>query len=218
MRRRNGLLGMSIPEDIATRLRTGDPRQRALLVVDMQVDFMPGGALPVPEADRLVPLINAYVAAFADAGALLIFSRDWHDPAHESFRSQGGPWPVHCVAGSDGAAFAPGLHVPPSALIVSKGVEPRSNGYSAFEATRLAETLAQRGVRELFVAGVATDYCVRASVLDARAAGLQVNVLADAIAGVDVRPGDSDRALAEMQAAGARVLGGAPHNEHAASR
>ncbi len=175
----------------------------ALLVVDMQRDFMPGGALAVAGADALVPHINHYIDHFTAVGTPVYLSRDWHPADHCSFREHGGRWPPHCIAGTAGAAFARGLHVPDSAVIISKATTTGRDAYSAFDGTSLATLLQSRGVHRLWVAGVATDYCVRASVLDARRLGLHVTVLVDAIRGVDAEPGDADRALAEMVAAGA---------------
>lgn len=175
----------------------------ALLVVDMQRDFMPGGTLPVPQADALIPHVNHYIDHFTAVGTPVYLSRDWHPPNHCSFREYGGHWPAHCIAGTPGADFARGLRVPASAVIVSKATTAEADAYSAFERTSLATLLQARGVRHLWVAGVATEYCVRASVLDARRLGLHVTVLVDAIAGVDATAGDADRALAEMIAAGA---------------
>jgi nicotinamidase/pyrazinamidase len=183
--------------------RDGVSGHEALLVVDMQRDFMPGGALAVPTADVLVPRINHYIDHFTAIGAPVYLSRDWHPANHCSFREQGGRWPPHCVAGSTGADFARGLRVPEMAVIVSKATTAAEDAYSAFERTALATLLQSRGVVHLWVAGVATDYCVKASVLDARRLGLHVTVLVDAIRGVDVQAGDSDRALAQMVAAGA---------------
>jgi nicotinamidase/pyrazinamidase len=183
--------------------RAGVKGPEALLVVDMQRDFMPGGALAVPEADALVPRINHYIDHFTAVGTPIYLSRDWHPPDHCSFREQGGRWPPHCIAGTPGAEFARGLRVPESAVVVSKAATSTEDAYSAFERTSLATLLQSRGVRHLWVAGVATDYCVRASVLDARRLGLHVTLLVDAIRGVDVQAGDADRALAEMVAAGA---------------
>lgn len=175
----------------------------ALLVVDMQRDFLPGGALPVPGADALVPHVNHYIDHFTAIGTPVYLSRDWHPADHCSFRDQGGPWPRHCIAGTPGAEFARGMRVPATAVIVSKATTAGEDAYSAFERTSLATLLQARGVVHLWVAGVATDYCVKASVLDARRLGLRVTVLVDAIGGVDARAGDADRALAEMIAAGA---------------
>jgi nicotinamidase/pyrazinamidase len=179
------------------------PDRTALLVVDMQRDFMRGGALEVEGADALIPRINHYVAQFANAGAPVFFARDWHPQDHCSFTSQGGRWPAHCVAGSTGAEFDARIPIPGTAAIVSKGSEPTAEGYSAFEGSTLAELLHARQIDELWIAGVATEFCVRASVLDALRAGFRVKVLVDAIQSVERKPGDGDQALAEMLAAGA---------------
>lgn len=175
----------------------------ALLVVDMQRDFLPGGALPVAGADALVPRINHYIDHFTALGTPVYLSRDWHPPDHCSFRDRGGRWPPHCIAGRPGAEFARGLRVPESAIIVSKATASDRDAYSAFDGTTLAALLQARGIRHLGVAGVATEYCVKETVLDARQLGLHVTLLVDAIKGVDAEPGDADRALAAMVAAGA---------------
>lgn len=184
----------------------------ALLLVDVQNDFCPGGALAVPEGDQVVPVLNAWTRAFLAAGRPVFASRDWHPANSVHFVTGGGPWPPHCVQGTPGADFHPGLAVPPEVVVLSKGMDPaESGGYSAFEAIdaggrTLAERLRQAGVRRLYVGGLATDYCVRASVLDALRAGLAVTVIGDGVRGVDVTPGDSARALEEMKAAGATVI------------
>lgn len=180
-----------------------------LLVVDVQNDFCEGGALPVPDGDAVVPVLNRYIRRFVDAGRPVYASRDWHPPETKHFTAQGGPWPPHCVRGTDGARFHPDLELPADAVVISAGTGPRDDGYSAFEGDdpnglAFEASLRERGVHRLFVGGLATDYCVRASVLDARARGLEVVLLTDAVRGIDVNPGDVDRALAEMRAAGAR--------------
>jgi len=180
-------------------LQRGD----ALLVVDVQRDFLPGGRLAVPGGDRILAPLNACIEQFG-ASALPVFaSRDWHPPDHCSFQAQGGPWPAHCVAGTPGAAFAAGLQLPTGCGLVSKGCSAPQEAYSAFEQTDLHRRLQAIGVRRLFVAGLATDYCVLASVLDARALGYEVVLLRDAIAAVELQPGDGAQALARMDAAGA---------------
>lgn len=180
----------------------------ALLIVDVQNDFCPGGALAVPDGDRVIPVLNRAIERFSDAGRPVFASRDWHPPDTKHFKDRGGPWPPHCVAGTGGAAFHPDLRLPPGATIVSKGQDRNDDGYSAFEATTedgrtLADHLRARGVTDLYVGGLTTDYCVRATALDARAAGFRVTVLADGVAGID--EDDSRRALDEIQAAGAVV-------------
>ena len=181
---------------------------RALLVVDVQNDFCLGGSLAVPDGDRVVEPINRLMSGCAEAGIPIFASRDWHPTGSRHFADHGGPWPVHCVADSPGAAFHPGLHLPVDARIVSKGQGPDTDGYSAFDGTLpdgtgLREALAAGGVRELVVCGLATDYCVRASVLDGVRLGLRVEVVTDAIAAVDAAGGK--RAAVEMRDAGATL-------------
>jgi nicotinamidase/pyrazinamidase len=181
------------------------PDHTALLVTDMQRDFLPGGTLPVPGAEALIPRINHYVAQFENSGAPIYFSRDWHPADHGSFRARGGPWPAHCVADTPGAGFPALIPLPGNASIISKGTQRDREGYSAFDGTKFAELLRQRGVQELWVAGVALDYCVRATTLDALKQGLRAVVLIDAVRAVDAAPGDGERALQELMDAGARV-------------
>ncbi len=177
----------------------------ALVVVDVQRDFLPGGARGVPGGDAVVAPINRAVSVFERAGLPIFYSRDWHPANHVSFKARGGPWPRHCVAGTDGAAFAPTLRVPPGAVIVSKATSPDRDADSAFQDTTLAPQLRAAGVRRLYVGGLATDYCVKATVLAARREGFDVKVLSDAVRAVDVQPGDGQRALDEMLLSGAQL-------------
>jgi nicotinamidase/pyrazinamidase len=182
----------------------------ALLVVDVQNDFCPGGALPVPEGDRVVPVLNRYIERFRAAGAPVLASRDWHPPETRHFVSGGGPWPPHCVRGTRGAAFHPDLALPEGAVIVTKGTDPADDGYSAFEGTDpdgrpLGGVLDARGVDRLYIGGLATDYCVRATALDGLRAGLDVVLLLDAVRGIDAEPGDVARAIDGLVRAGART-------------
>jgi nicotinamidase/pyrazinamidase len=186
----------------------------ALLAVDVQNDFLPGGALGVRDGDAVLAPLNAWLRAFAAQGCLTAASRDWHPQGHCSFTSRGGPWPVHCVAGSAGAAFAPGLALPGDCLVVDKGTRADAEAYSAFSGTPLARQLAARGVRRLWIGGLATDYCVAATARDALALGLEVVVLTDAVRAVDVAPGDGARALAALATEGATLRAGGPQ-EHA---
>lgn len=183
----------------------------ALLIIDVQNDFCPGGALPVADGDQVVAPLNRAIELFAAHSLPIFASRDWHPADSTHFQQQGGPWPAHCVQGSAGAAFHRELRLPETAIILSKGVEPQADGYSVFEGISwngqpFAELLAGFGVEHLVVGGLATDYCVRATVLDALQRGLAVTVLIDGVAGVNLRPGDSQRALEEMEEAGARKL------------
>lgn len=175
----------------------------ALIVVDMQNDFLPGGRLPVPRGDEVVPVLKRVLAAFVRARLPVFATRDWHPANHCSFREQGGPWPPHCVQGSPGARFAPGLGLPPDAVTVSTADTPEREAYSSFDGTDLARRLRAAGVRRLWVGGLATDYCVLCTVRDARAAGFEVLLLTDAVRAIDVQPGDGERAVEEMRRAGA---------------
>lgn len=178
----------------------------ALIVVDVQNDFLPAGALAVTDGDQIIGPLNRAVTLFGNRGLPVFFSRDWHPPDHCSFTDQGGIWPPHCVAGTSGARFAAKLKVPENAAVVSKGTSRDRDAYSALDGTDLVDRLRAGDIRRLFVGGLATDYCVKATVLDALAAGFQVMVLADAIRAVDVAPGDGERAAAAMVDAGARMI------------
>lgn len=180
-------------------LRAGD----ALLIVDVQSDFLPGGSLAVPRGDEVVAVLNGCVQAFRQAGLPVVATRDWHPPDHCSFRPQGGPWPPHCVAGSAGAGFAPGLQLPAQAIVISKATQQQSDAYSGFEGTALDQRLRQAGVGRLFIGGLATDYCVLNTVCDALRLGYQTVLLLDAIRAVDVHAGDGERAIARMLQLGA---------------
>lgn len=182
----------------------------ALLIIDVQKDFCAGGALAVPNGDRVVPPLNRYIVDAVARGWPVYASRDWHPAVTTHFRQYGGEWPPHCVQDTEGATFHDDLQLPPSVIVISAGQSPDKPGYSAFEGGRsdgtpFLDDLRERGTRHLYVGGLATDYCVKHSVLDARRAGLEVTVLTDAIAGIDVNVGDSERALEEMRAAGAHI-------------
>lgn len=175
-----------------------------LLVVDVQQDFLPGGALAVPDGDAIVPVLNEYLRLWQRRGLRVFASRDWHPPDHCSFAARGGPWPVHCVADTPGAAFPPGLALPPGTEVVSKATGADREAYSAFEGTDLDHRLRALGARRLFVGGLATDYCVRATVADALARGYAVLVLTDAVRAVD--PAAGAAVLADLRARGARLV------------
>jgi nicotinamidase/pyrazinamidase len=184
--------------------RVGD----ALILVDIQNDFLPGGALAVPAGDAVIAPLNAWIARFASAGLPVFATRDWHPIDHCSFAARGGPWPPHCIAGTPGAAFAPALALPANATIVSKATTAEADAYSGFAGTDLHVWLQAAGVRRFFVGGLATDYCVLNTVRDALALGYHVMLLQDAIRAVDVKPGDGERAIAAMVAAGATAVKG----------
>ncbi len=183
-------------------------KDSALLIVDVQNDFCPGGSLPVPEGDRVVPLLNRYIALFRENGLPIFASRDWHPEKTSHFKAFGGIWPVHCVQGSDGAQFHPELRLPADTFILSKGMDPQRDDYSAFQAvtdsgTPFPEILQKMGISRLYVGGLATDYCVKESVIEGLRHGLAMTFLEDASRGVDLEPGDSEKAVTTMREAGA---------------
>lgn len=192
----------AVPRHAPARI-TPEPGD-ALLIVDVQNDFLPGGSLAVAGGDAIVPVLNRYVHAFAARGLPVFATRDWHPRGHCSFHEAGGPWPPHCVAGTWGAQFAPGLALPADAVVISKATTPQHDAYSGFEGTDLHVRLAAVGVRRLFVGGLATDYCVLNTVRDALRLGYAVMLLNDAIRAVNVHPDDGRRAEAEMESLGAQ--------------
>jgi len=184
-------------------------KRAALLVVDIQNDFCPGGALGVPDGDAIIARVNRAVALFARRGLPVVFTRDWHPRVTKHFKEFGGAWPPHCIQGTKGARFHPDLDVPKGSLVLSKGMDPEVDSYSGFQAFTdrgrdLESALHELGVDELVICGLATDYCVRATALDALRRGMPVRVLRDAIRGVDLKPGDSEIAEKEMRVHGAR--------------
>ena len=180
----------------------------ALIIVDVQNDFCPGGALAVAEGDKIVPVLNRYIDEFTQAGLPIFATRDWHPQRTSHFNTDGGPWPPHCIQGSKGAQFHPDLKLPPDTVIVSAGMSSDEDGYSGFlgrddREAKLADLLRQRGVERIFVGGLATDYCVKHTVLDGLREGFKVVLLEDAIRGVNLQPDDSKQAIEEMIRAGA---------------
>jgi nicotinamidase/pyrazinamidase len=173
----------------------------ALVIVDVQHDFLPGGALPVAEGERIFRPLNALAPRFARVYA----TRDWHPSNHSSFAKHDGPWPEHCVAGTHGAAFDRRLDQRHVDVVVDKGTDREADGYSGFAATILERDLREHGVRRLFIGGLATDYCVKATALDAVHAGFETVVIRDASAAVNVVPGDEERALDELRRAGVAI-------------
>ena len=182
----------------------------ALVIVDVQNDFCPGGALAVAGGDRVVPVLNRYIEKFKQSHLPIFATRDWHPEKTSHFKPFGGPWPPHCIQGTHGAAFHSQLALPADAVIVSKGAEPDEDSYSGFHGkdpsgARLADLLRRLGVKRLFVGGLATDYCVKHTVLDGLREGFEVVLLNDAVRGVERQPGDSEKAIAEMLSAGAEA-------------
>jgi nicotinamidase/pyrazinamidase len=178
-------------------------RGDCLLIIDIQNDFLPGGRLPVPEGEQVIEPLNEYIAAFTTSLLPIVVSRDWHPANHCSFRDYGGPWPAHCVQGTSGAEFAQELTVPADVMIVSKATSPERESYSDFDGTGLADQMRSWGVRRVFAGGLATEYCVLATVEDALRDGFQVALLTDAIRAINVAPSDGVRALERMIRAGA---------------
>ena len=179
--------------------------RRALIVVDVQNDFCPGGALAVEHGDEVVAPLNRLINEFIERGEPVYKSRDWHPARTKHFSAYGGTWPVHCVQNTPGAEFHKDLLDDPRVRVVSKGLGDEDS-YSAFDGTTLAEDLRRRGVREVWVGGLATDYCVKNTVLDALREGFRVRALSDAMRAVNLQPGDGQRAIEEMRAAGAEIV------------
>lgn len=178
---------------------------KALIVVDVQNDFCPGGALAVTDGDKVVDPINELSKQFEADGLPIIFTRDWHPANHLSFKENGGIWPPHCIAGTPGAAFHPNLYFPSVAFLVSKATEPDMEAYSGFQGTGLASWLRQIDVDELVVAGLATDYCVKNTVIDAIKLGFKVTLALNAIKAVNVNPTDGETAINEMKSLGVQI-------------
>jgi nicotinamidase/pyrazinamidase len=183
-------------------LKNGD----GLLLVDIQLDFLPGGHLEVTDGDKIVPVVNRYIERFKNEELPIFATRDWHPEGHSSYKNQGGPWPDHCIAGSRGAQFPPDLNLPESTVVISKGTSPDKDAYSGFEGTNLNARLEQDRIHRLFIGGLATDYCVLNTVQDALDLGYAVCLLTDAIRAVDVNPDDGRKAVEAMSRAGAVLI------------
>lgn len=186
-------------------------KRQALVVVDLQNDFCPGGSLAVPDGDATIGIVNQWITRFANNDSPIAFTQDFHPANHCSFDAQGGPWPPHCVQETVGAQIHPEVTTPPQAEYFFKGTDPHADAYSGFEGTSaagldLATWLRQQRVDTLYVAGLATDYCVRATVLDACRLGFSVLLISRGIRGVEREAGDSDRAIDDMLAAGAVLV------------
>jgi nicotinamidase/pyrazinamidase len=183
----------------------------ALVIIDVQNDFCPGGALPVANGDRVVPVLNEYIKKFAQEKLAIFATRDWHPEKTSHFKAFGGLWPPHCIQGTKGAEFRPDLALPQETVVVSGGTAPDEEGYSGFDGkdqkgVGLADLLRAFGVERIFVGGLATDYCVKHTVLDGLKNGFKVVLLEDAVRGVNLKPDDSARAIEEMLRAGAQKV------------
>lgn len=185
--------------------------KKGLLVVDVQNDFCPGGKLAVPEGQKIIPFLNKYIKLFSEKRLPIFASRDWHPKKTRHFKDFGGQWPVHCVQNTKGAQFHPDLKLPGETIVLPKGMDPAKDSYSVFQAVDhggrdFVELLGLFGIKELLIGGLATDYCVKYSVLDTLSKGFKVYLLTDAIKGVDLSPGDSEEAIKEMVRAGAKKV------------
>lgn len=184
---------------------------KALLIIDVQNDFCPKGSLAVPQGDKIIPTLNKYIKIFQQKKLPIFASRDWHPKVTKHFKQFGGFWPSHCVQNTKGAQFHPKLRLPKNVIILSKGMDPEKDSYSAFQAvdsngTELSNLLKIFGVNQLCIGGLATDYCVKYSVLDALKLGFKVNLLVDAIKAVNINPADSQEAIKEMLKNGAKEI------------
>lgn len=197
---------------IPIHLARGD----ALVIVDVQNDFLPGGKLAVRAGDEVIAPLNSAIDIFVQHALPILATRDWHPENHCSFKAQGGTWPPHCIAGSEGAAFAPNLNLPQSAIIISKATDAAADAYSGFEGTSMATQLREAGVKRIFVGGLATDYCVLNTVQDGLALGFRVVLLVEAIRAVDLHPRDGRAAIDEMIKRGAEPLSTAQLQQAAA--
>ncbi len=178
----------------------------ALIAVDIQNDFLPGGSLAVPYGDETVPAMNRYIHAFAEKKLPIFATRDWHPANHCSFKAQGGIWPPHCVQGSKGAEYAPDLQLTEETAIISTATDPEKEAYSGFDGTDLHDRLQALGVKRVFIGGLATDYCVLSTVKDGLSLGYEVYLLEDASRAVNVNPDDGKKAIEEMVSLGAKPI------------
>jgi nicotinamidase/pyrazinamidase len=196
---------LDVRTKIVSEIKMANEKKRALIVVDVQNDFCPGGALAVPNGDEVVGPLNGLIEEFLLRGEPVFKSRDWHPPTTKHFKDYGGTWPVHCVQETHGAEFHPELLDDPRITVISKGTGDEDN-YSAFDGTDLAARLGEQGVEEVWIGGLATDYCVKNTALDALRNGFKVTVVANAMRPVELQPGDGERAIKEMRQHGAEII------------
>lgn len=185
--------------------------KKALLIVDMQKDFCPGGKLPVKQCKEVVSTLNEYIQIFQTKNLPILASRDWHPGETSHFQSGGGKWPPHCVKNSPGAEFHPNLNLPDRAIIISKGMDPDIEGYTCFQGydknhISFIKVLNKENIDKIYIGGVATEYCVKSTALDAVEEGFNVNLLEDATEGVDMNPGDIKKAIEEMKKSGVKLV------------
>jgi nicotinamidase/pyrazinamidase len=182
-------------------------KQDALIIVDVQNDFCPGGALAVPDGDQVIPVLNHWLALARSVQALIVATRDWHPPGHISFRERGGPWPPHCIQHTKGAGFPSGLQLPDDAIIISLGDDPDHDSYSAFDDTDLHSRLKSAGIRRLWLGGLALDYCVMSTALDAVRLGYEVHVIEAATRPIDTSREEKQAAIDLLHDAGVSLEG-----------
>ncbi|MCW3997409.1 MAG: isochorismatase family protein [Candidatus Bathyarchaeota archaeon] len=178
----------------------------ALIVIDIQNDFLSGGSLPVPSGEEVIRVLNDYIEVFKKARGNIFATRDWHPANHVSFRENGGIWPAHCIRETKGAQFHPKLSLPKNVIVISKATEPVEEAYSGFDNTNLLKELKKKKVIRVFIGGLATDYCVKNTVLDALKFGFETSLLIDASRGIDSTPGDVQRAIDLMQNNGTKKI------------
>jgi nicotinamidase/pyrazinamidase len=181
-------------------------KDTALMITDIQYDFCPGGALPIEDGDKIVPIFNKYIEKVKREKGYIIATRDWHPADHISFKERGGIWPIHCVQGTEGAQFLKDLRLPEDVMIISKATKRSEEAYSAFKGTELDNFLKEKRIRKLLIGGLATDYCVKNSIIDALSLGYEVYFLEDASKGVDLEKGDVEKAINEIVEKGARRI------------
>lgn len=195
-------MGFCLKRNLNLEIKNSD----GLIIADVQNDFLPGGVLPIKESDQIIPVLNEYIEIFKNAHSLIVAARDWHPINHVSFIPNGGRWPPHCVQDTEGANFSSMLKLPESTLIISKATNPEKEAYSVFNETGLSQYLKKKGVDRIFIGGLATDYCILHSVLDARAEKFFVAVLTDATMGINLNPEDTDKAFEQMMQSGASKM------------
>jgi nicotinamidase/pyrazinamidase len=186
-----------------------EEKKKALIVVDVQNDFCPGGSLAVAQGDEVIAPLNQLIKEFLDRGEPVYKTRDWHLPQTNHFAAYGGIWPFHCIQNTKGAEFHPDLLDDPRITVISKGTDDKADGYSGFDGTNLADSLREAGVSEIWVGGLATDYCVKQTVIDGVRQGFKVKALADSMRAVNVNQGDGAGAIEQMRAVGAEIVGDA---------
>lgn len=178
----------------------------ALIIIDVQNDFLSGGSLPIPKGEEIIPILNIYISIFKRSHGKVFATRDWHPANHLGFLEFGGIWPPHCIHNTDGAKFHPNLKLPPNVIIISKATKPDKEAYSGFEGTNLLAKLQKEQIKRVFIGGLATEYCVKNTILDALKFGFISNFLSDASRGINSSEGDVQKAIDSMQNFGVKKI------------